>query len=114
ARTSHGLRTKLAEATGQVMDDFVAISAERATFADYAAIPCPVLAITGRQSPEVTQHLTERLSRSLPSAKLAEIIDAGHMAPVTDPHLIDPMIAAHISATERTGQFANTAYPVAA
>lgn len=114
ARTSHGLREKLARTTGQVMDDFVAISAETATFADYASIRCPVLAISGRQSPAVTQHLTERLSCNLPSAELAEIFDAGHMAPLTDPHLIDPMIAAHISATELAAPVVNMTYPVAA
>ena len=114
SRTSHGLRQKLAQTASQVMDDFVAITAERATFAEYASIRCPVLAITGRQSPAVTQHLTERLARNLSSAELAEIIDAGHMAPLTDPHLIDPMIAAHFSAAERSGQITDTTFPVAA
>ena len=95
-RTSEGLRDKLLRTNAQVMEDFVAIWAESASFADYAKIDSPVLAVTGRQSPLVTQHLVQRLARRLPTAELAEIADAGHMAPLTDPHLIDPMIAAHI------------------
>jgi pimeloyl-ACP methyl ester carboxylesterase len=114
ARTSLGLREKLAQTTGQVMDDFVAISAETATFADYAAIGCPVLTVTGRQSPMVTQRLTEHLASSLPAAKLAEIVDAGHMAPLTDPHVIDPMIARHILDAEQSERIAGASWPVAA
>ena len=114
ARTSQGLRQKLTLAAGQVMGDFRAIAAETATFADYAAISCPALAITGRQSPRVTQHLTERLAASMAAAQLAEIADAGHMAPLTDPHEIDPMIAAHVRAAERCVRMDNSAYPMAA
>lgn len=101
ASTSQGLRDKLLTTLPQVIADFTAIASERATFADYAQIACPVLAVTGRQSPAVTQHLTERLARHLPTAELAEIADAGHMAPLTDPHVIDPMIARHVQAAER-------------
>ncbi|MBZ0162254.1 MAG: alpha/beta hydrolase [Notoacmeibacter sp.] len=113
-RTSRALRAKLARRTGQVMDEFAAISAEHATFADYASIRCPVLAITGRQSPAIAQYLSTNLSRSLPSAELAEIADAGHMAPLTDPHVVDPMIAAHVTAAERLDRVTGASWLAAA
>ncbi|MCB1385840.1 MAG: alpha/beta fold hydrolase [Nitratireductor sp.] len=106
-RSSAGLRQKLALLADQVIADFDAVMAESAGLANYAAIRCPVLALTGRQSPRVAQALTARLAGAMPSAKLASLPGAGHMAPLTDPHLVDPMIAAHVFArpvsAERTG-----------
>jgi len=113
-RTSEGLRDKLLRTTAQVTEDFAAIWAEPASFADYAKVNSPVLAVTGRQSPLVTQRLVERLAQCLPAADLAEIADAGHMVPLTDPHLIDPMIAAHIRFAEQMEQLDETQYHEAA
>lgn len=113
-RTSPALRAELARRTGQVMDEIAAIAAERATFADYAAIRCPVLAVAGRQSPAMAQYLAAKLSRSLPSAEFAEIADAGHMAPLTDPHVVDPMIAAHVTAAERLDRLTGSYWLAAA
>lgn len=113
-RTSPPLRAKLARRTGQVMDEIAAIAAERATFADYASICCPVLAVAGRQSPAIAQYLAAKLSRSLPSAEFAEIADAGHMAPLTDPHVVDPMIAAHVTAAERLDRLTGSSWLAAA
>ena len=113
-RTSEGLREKLLRTTVQVMEDFVAIWGEPTSFADYAKVTSPVLAVTGRQSPLVTQRLVEHLAQCLPTAELAEIADAGHMAPLTDPHLIDPMIAAHIRFAEQMEQLDETHYREAA
>ena len=61
-----------------------------------------------------TKRLVERLAQCLPTAELAEIADAGHMAPLTDPHLIDPMIAAHIRFAEQMEQLDETHYREAA
>jgi lipase len=113
ARTSLGLRQKLAQQTVQVIADFTAIESETATLVDYAAIRCPVLAVTGRNSPLVTQHLTERVAATLAGARLAEILDAGHMVPLTDPHEVDPIIAAHIKAADRS-RAEDTQYAMAA
>jgi len=114
ARTSEGLRAKLARQTGQVIADFTAIGLESATLSDYSTIRCPVLAITGGQSPMATQHLTERVAACLPRARLAEIADAGHMVPLTDPHEVDPMIAAHILAADRDDGAESNVYALAA
>ena len=114
ARTSEGLREKLARQTRQVMADFTAIGAESATLSDYSAIRCSVLAITGRQSPMVTQHLTECIAKSLRRTQLLEIADAGHMVPLTDPHEVDPAIAAHILAADRHGKVKDDLYALAA
>lgn len=114
ARTSHELRARLAQTTGQVMDDFLAISAEAATFADHAAIDCPVLAIAGRRSPVVTRYLTGRLARAIATAKLVEIADAGHMAPLTDPHVVDPLIGNHVAAASQPACTGGRSLPLAA
>lgn len=83
----------LAAQVGKVTLDFQALSQEAATFADYAAsISCPVLLLSGRFSRAPAQRLCAALADCLPNAELV-LLDCGHMGPVTDPQLINPLIA---------------------
>jgi pimeloyl-ACP methyl ester carboxylesterase len=100
-RSSHGLRQHLARLTGSVLEDFASIEAEPDGLAAYSRITCPVLAVMGSQSPAASLRTTELVSEALPDARLVVLANAGHMAPLTDPHVIDPMIAEHLLAVDR-------------
>ena len=45
-------------------------------------------------------------------AELRLVPDAGHLAPLTDPHIVDPMVAAHLVAADRA--LGNSAAAIAA
>ena len=113
-RTSAGLRQKLAILSSQVMSDFQAIFAEDTGLADLASVTCPVLVMAGEHSPNLTSHLAMRIAETLPFARFTEIIDAGHMAPLTDPHEVDPMIAAHLLSIDRRANRCTTLASAAA
>jgi pimeloyl-ACP methyl ester carboxylesterase len=100
ARTSPKLRAALAGGLDAVLANFAAIAWERDRLADVARISVPVLAVMGLESRPVTMRLTELLAEAIPGAELRMIPGAGHMAPLTDPHLVDPMIAAHLARVE--------------
>ena len=95
-RTSEGLRQKLAAMAGQVMKDFQAIASEETQISDLGSLACPTLVMAGELSPNLTRYVVKCLAACLRNGRVEEIIDAGHMAPLTDPHEVDPMIAAHI------------------
>ena len=71
-----------------------------------ARIDCPALAVMALDSPAASLRATELVAEALPRAVLRLIPDAGHMAPLTDPHVVDPMIAAHLVAADRVVRLA--------
>jgi pimeloyl-ACP methyl ester carboxylesterase len=99
-RTSPRLQAALVGGLDAVLANFAAIAWERDRLADIPGIGLPVLAVMGLDSRPVTMRLTEILAETLPRAELRMIPGAGHMAPLTDPHLVDPMIAAHLARVE--------------
>lgn len=101
ARTSSALRDFFLQCHDRVHADFAAISGEQDGPEDLARIAAPTLAIMGLDSPTPSLRATEIVARALPRAVLRMIPDAGHMAPLTDPHVIDPMIGDHLVAADR-------------
>jgi lipase len=100
-RTSEGLRASLAGSLDAVLANFAAIAWERDRLADHARTDLPTLAAFGLESRPVAMRVTEMIAETLPQAALRMIPEAGHMAPLTDPHVVDPMIAAHLVAVDR-------------
>lgn len=100
ARSSDALRLTLAACIGQVDADFAAIAAEQETLDDCAAVAVPTLCVMGLESPAVSMRVTELVAEAIPGARLELVPDAGHMAPLTDPHVVDPMIRRHLLAVE--------------
>jgi pimeloyl-ACP methyl ester carboxylesterase len=94
-RSSPRLQAFLLATLPQVVANLVALRALPAR-PDYARITCPALVVMGLDSPLPMLRVSEVLARRLPSAELRMIAGAGHMAPLTDPHLVDPMIAGHL------------------
>jgi len=101
ARTSPRLRAELLRHLPRVCADLRAVMFEHQTTLDLAAIACPTLVIEGSESPEVSRRLCELVAGAVPRATRRTVPGAGHLAPLTDPHIVDPMIAEHLLATDR-------------
>jgi lipase len=91
-RTSFRLRQILAAQVAQAHRDFDALEGDVTTAMDLAGVVCPSLSLRGTRSPQVTAAIAEHLRRRLPFVRHEEIEGAGHMLPLTDPHIVDPMI----------------------
>jgi pimeloyl-ACP methyl ester carboxylesterase len=99
-RTSARLRASLTASLGQVLADFAAIATETDTLEACAKLACPTLCMMGQDSPEVSRRVTERLAAALPGARLEAVPGAGHLLPLTDPHVVDPAIRRHLRAVD--------------
>ena len=100
ARTNPALRSYLAGQIGQVINNFAAGEAEHWALEACEKISCPTLAVMGTDSPAPAQRITEMLAETIPGAQLRIVDGTGHMMPLTDPHIIDPMIASHVGSAE--------------
>ena len=65
---------------------------------DYGAIRSPVCLTAGTVGRPAARRVTELLATVLPNGSLQLVPGAGHMAPVTHPQLVNPLIAAHLAA----------------
>lgn len=101
ARSGAGGRTRLVGELDRVLDDLASLASERGRLTELAGIGCPALAIVGLEAPAATVRVAELVAEALPSGVLRRLPRVGHMAPLTDPHLVGPMIAAHLLAAER-------------
>ncbi len=86
--------------TGRILGDFEAIFAEQASWHDCSLIRCPVLAIVGMETSAVTKPLTEAIARAIPTSRLHMVCGAGHMLPVTHPHIVNPILSGHFQMTD--------------
>ncbi|WP_420628929.1 alpha/beta fold hydrolase [Candidatus Leptofilum sp.] len=59
---------------------------------ELAALAMPTLLLSGRQSTKAAQVLVGILHRALPSSDLIRVARLGHMAPVTNPDVVNPYI----------------------
>jgi len=59
----------------------------------FARLDVPVLLITGTRSPRSSRAVAELLARTLPRVEVVELEGCGHMAPVTQPDKVNPLIA---------------------
>ena len=62
------------------------------------AVAVPVLLIEGSESPAIIEAIQGVLAARLPLASRLIVPGAGHMVPITHPHLIAPAIQAHLDA----------------
>jgi pimeloyl-ACP methyl ester carboxylesterase len=102
-RTSGGLQGFLLGCHDRIRAEFRALAREEGGVADLERITCPTLAVMGLESPVASLRVTEIVAGAVPRAVLRMVADAGHLLPLTDPHVVDPMIAAHILAASRVG-----------
>lgn len=102
--SSGALRHKLAAQAARVASDLAASLARSWPLGSCARLVCPTLAVMALESPLASLRVTEMVAEAIPGARLVMVPDAGHMAPLTDPHIIDPLIAAHLRAADRSGR----------
>lgn len=95
ARLPQPAQIRIARNIGKVPLDFQAALSWPLGPNDLRSIAAPVLLLTGNRSPAVATDIVARLTRSLPKRYVGRI-DAGHMGPVTDPHLVNPWIEAFV------------------
>jgi len=70
-----------------------ALFGETTPLAAFASLDVPVLLLTGARSTAAARGVVRLLSPVLPRAELVEFAHLGHMGPVTDPNVVDPVIA---------------------
>lgn len=99
-RTSEGLRQELVRHAEQAGRDLATALAQTWPANRCRALGCPTLAVMALDSPVLSLRVTEMVAEAIPGARLAIVPDAGHMALLTAPHIVNPMIAAHLSAAD--------------
>jgi pimeloyl-ACP methyl ester carboxylesterase len=92
-------REHLRRLVPKVLLEFDAINRETLRAADVQRITAPTCLITGRSSPLPARLLSARLSYLLQNASSFEVA-AGHMAPITHPELVNPLISQFIGAVD--------------
>lgn len=85
-----------AQRTAKLELDFLALTRTRLTLEDYRQLRLPVTVIAGRSSRLPALRVAQKLVQTLPDCTL-KWVDSGHMGPVTDPELVNPIIQAAIA-----------------
>ena len=112
ARTSPALADLLGGQAAQVLNNFEALEQDQPSLASLRKLDVPTLVMMGTESPLMSLRATEIVAGALGNARLQMVADAGHMLPLTDPHIVDPAIAAHVKAVD--DERIQTARPLAA
>jgi pimeloyl-ACP methyl ester carboxylesterase len=99
-RLEPDVRSHLCGQIGQVVANFAAIANESSSLVPVRSIGCPTTVIRAERSPAPARRIAKLLSDAIPGAVLADIPGAGHMAPLTHPQWVDPLVANHIAAAD--------------
>ena len=74
-----------------------ALTTEPATLADIAGLNMPISVLLGAETTASARGVVRLLAATLPQLQLVELPGVGHMAPVTHPELVNPVIAAQLA-----------------
>jgi pimeloyl-ACP methyl ester carboxylesterase len=95
--TPESRRQLLAAAMRAVKSEWHALFQEPTQMSEFALVNVPTLLMTGTKS-KVSVLAVARLVRAvLPRVRFEEIAGVGHMAPITHPHLVNPLIDRFLS-----------------
>jgi pimeloyl-ACP methyl ester carboxylesterase len=92
--------------------DFQALLSERATLEDYRHIEAPCCLIGGLQSQPVAHQVLARLSTMFGASRKMIWLPAGHMAPITNPDLVEPHIIDFIARIDANDDASSSASAV--
>ena len=81
----------LAALVPKILLEFRAVAQQSPGIAAYRRIAVPTLLMAGRWSPEPAQRLISMLADILPHSRRVDV-EAGHMAPITHPALVNPVL----------------------
>lgn len=93
-------RQAIAEAIGAVKPEWHALFHESTPLGAFAEINVPTLLLTGTSSKASALAVARLLTKVLPRVRVQEIEGAGHMAPVTHPERINPLIERFLEETQ--------------
>ncbi len=93
-------KAQFARLAPAVAAHFRSLIGDDTALATYARIIVPTLILCGTQSPEPSRMITRLLTETLPMARHRTIRGAGHMAPITHPDDVNPLILAHLRAVD--------------
>ena len=112
ARISPEMKDRLGGQAVQVLRNFEALEQEPPSLAKLQELRVPTLVMMGTESPLASLRTSEIVAGALGSAGLQIVAGGGHMLPLSDPHIVDPSIAAHVKAVEE--RKIQAAHPLAA
>ena len=92
------LRAALAKQSKPVARNFKSAYVETWSASVLKGIQCPTLLIAGELSRGPAKRVAQIVFEAIPQARLTTVAGVGHMAPVTHPHLINPLIAEALAA----------------
>lgn len=92
------LQAALAGQITQVARNFTAAFAETWDACEARRITCPTRIIAAGNSRGPAMRVAEVVAAAMPQAELQTVAGVGHMAPVTDPEHINPLIAEALAA----------------
>jgi pimeloyl-ACP methyl ester carboxylesterase len=90
-------KTQYAHLAIHVAHHFWSLIEETPPLAAYAGIDVPTLILCGARSPAPSRAITRLLAQTMARARHRTIGDAGHMAPITHPDEVNPLILEHLS-----------------
>lgn len=96
AATPEEVRTDIRSRIGLVRQRWDALFCDSITLADIASIAIPTLYLTATDSNMPTRSLSELLIGAMPRVRTAELHGVGHMAPLSDPDRVNPLIEAFL------------------
>jgi pimeloyl-ACP methyl ester carboxylesterase len=108
ARTSFGLRHRLAARCGRLVDAWRAQAAATVTVESLKRVGVPVLSMTGRYAPAEYRATQKAFATTLPRLKAVTIDAAGALTHLTDPHVMGPAIADFVVQAHRQWQHRGT------
>jgi len=85
------MRRMLAQSARKMPFSYRALMEEPLSLDDYSKIEVPVCLIAGKQSPPASRRVAELLVDVLPDCRM-HWLDTGHMAPITHPQIVNPII----------------------
>ncbi|MEL6317164.1 MAG: alpha/beta hydrolase [Pseudomonadota bacterium] len=92
AATPERRRAALAEKALLVANHFAGLEAQGPSPEAFAALQAPVLVMCGTRSPKPARAVSRVLVGAIPHARHRTIAGAGHMAPLTQPQRVNPLI----------------------
>jgi len=100
AATPELQRSTIAEAMRAVKQEWHAAFNEPTTINAFAGINLPTLLLTGTKSKPSARAIARLLMATLPRMQVEEIEGVGHMAPVTHPERVNPLIERFLEAVQ--------------
>ena len=85
-------RAAIAQTMPSVRSQWTAIFAETTPLPVYSLLDLPILYLVGSKSPPSTRAVARLLTQTFPNVTSAELKDAGHMAPLTHPGIVNAAI----------------------